>query len=262
MRGLFAFAALLTLLSGCATIKPTAPPAMMQGNTVMYVSPEFPEDHQKSAAYSVPDSYFGVSSHKTGSLAAGVAFGLVGVLANVAYVKAQGENAAEGGEALFSDDLGAMLIELAPALTKVPSSPQQHDHVLLQPAASIYFSDENTFGAKCYLHVAFVSGGETNWTGRYTVSSTQRYEGYTTDADKVRQDLKQCFADALELFALHRQRGTAMFKPAYVQLEKAKLTLPIVYELLPGRLVYFDGVGLSEMAQGEWKSAIRKPDGR
>lgn len=250
---------LLAALSGCATLKPTAPPAVVLGQTPVFVAHEFPSKAQKSAAHSVPDSYFGVSSHKSGSAGVGVLFGVLGVLANVAYVEAQGQKAAVAGKSLFTENLGDWLIEADVTLDREPMSPPATGYFELVPAASIYYERADTFHTNCYLHSVYVVRGKKAWQARYGINNSERYsKGMAVDAEAVRADLKQCLGKALDLFARHRAQGTAMFRSAEVQFANGKSVLPVAHELLPARLVYFDGAGLFELGRPQWKTAVLK----
>jgi hypothetical protein len=73
-------------LFGCATIVPKEPPAAASGDA--RVANRLPTDAEVYAATPLKNSYFGASG-ATGSAAVGVAFGVLGVLANVAYINSE-----------------------------------------------------------------------------------------------------------------------------------------------------------------------------
>ena len=54
---------------------PIEPPPSTRVGVPTYISTEYPDSTLKSAMHSIPTSYFGVSSHKSGSLALGLVLG-------------------------------------------------------------------------------------------------------------------------------------------------------------------------------------------
>jgi hypothetical protein len=251
--------ALVALLSlGAAVAAPKEPPAEYRVGTPVYISPALPPDKLKSAQYSVPNSYFGVTSPSSGSLALGILLGPLGALINAESQRTAGQNASSG-MSILSEDLAAMLSGIRPSYAKQPSAPDGAPYYVLTPAATFYYTTDKAFAVNCILQAQVSRGSENLWTSRYVIN---RMKEYSRDdpalGQQLKDDLTQCFSSALSLFELHKEKGASILRDYDVDFGARTREVPVVDSLLPERLVYFDGLGLFDLDRSYWRGVKPK----
>jgi hypothetical protein len=193
------------LLSACAAVKPLAPPpATAAATTPAYLAPRYPSPAEKLSIQSIDDSYFGISSTRSGSAAVGFMLGPLGVLANRANVEAESRGRAEPLRALVAIDVAAMLRDAEPGLA-APADGTAARRVEVVPAVAVTFLDDDRYRLICIVNAALFDGGATPaWSGRYRAHVAPEFR--LSDSGSIARatgELRRCLPLAYDLYRGH-----------------------------------------------------------
>lgn len=210
-----------------------------------------PSVEEKWAGYSVPDSYFGVTTSSRGSLLAGLLLGPVGVAANVASAKTESERQAEPLKALLSEDLRKMLMSQAPTALPAEAASMPGRYFALVPSAALDFRSDDQFKLRCALNAALVDDGRELWRSRYLLQVEGTYARTTPeDVAKATSELGSCLGRAYALFQKHKANQLGPFKEYSVRADY-NLSVPVLESVLPDRIIYSDHLGLFEYRKSD-----------
>jgi hypothetical protein len=247
-----ALAAALLLVSACVNVDPKGPPPAAGGAPPpTHLAARKPMPEEKFATHAVPDSYFGVSTMRRGSLAVGL-FVPFGVLANMAYVQAAAESAAGGVPEVLTLDLAASLREAVPEVAAGGPAPPRRIEVV--PAATLVFMDDSQFAMTCFINARLVDGARSPWSARYAAAPESRFAVGEADLPRrVAADAKECLASAYDLYRRHVAGAFTGFRDYAIETDDFTLYMPLHQASLPGRVIGNDALGLNELR----RSAVR-----
>jgi hypothetical protein len=234
-------------LVGCATIVPKEPPTASAGD--IRVSTRMPADAEIHAATPLKNSYFGASG-ATGSAAVGVAFGVLGVLANVAYINSENAKRAAPLTELTSMNLGKLLEGNTP---KPLSAGGESSGYELVPSGQLIFRSPTTYVMACSITVHRKT--PQVWQARYIVALDTLHDAEKAeDTARARASMPACLNTAQALFRDHISRTLgATEKKMLTMANPADPTKTFTYQqdiivsALPGKVIVHDGLGLIQM---------------
>lgn len=201
-----AMVAVAFLLSACANFQPVVPINVDTQKHQIVVSENKPTSSQKGARIDIPDTYFGVSSNKRGSVAVGLLFGPIGVAANGAYVESETRKMAERVPAIFDIDLSKILAEQKGY--PIDGQPGTGSKIVLTPAARLFFANDEgiEYSVICVLNARVMNGAVEQTSTNYALWQQEKFSGQSDDTkQRVTRELQKCFADALVLMTGHME---------------------------------------------------------
>jgi hypothetical protein len=226
------------------------PPTAEDRNTVEYVGTRFPTESEKASGHAVPDSYFGVTTMRRGSLVLGLLLGPLGAAANAAHVQSESEKAASPMKALLAEDLRKALLAAAPTLSAEAPGPKRHFQLV--PSAGLRFQTDETYRLMCILHAQLMDQGKEVWRARYVVNTGTTYTSTSSeDAKGAAAALQPCLAQAYALYRMHKDNALGSLK-GYDIRAGHPFGGPVVERLLPDRVVLVEPRhGLFEIFKGD-----------
>lgn len=244
----------LGALASCATAS-LAPPPRLDAPPV-YVSRTKPTNAQKPAAHAVPDSYFGVTDARSGSVPLGLLLGPLGVLANVAIAERAASSRA-GGHSILKDDLSEDLV--AAGFPIKPEAPAHAGgHFELTPVALLVYESDSSLRLTCVVHAAHFRNGERTWGARYAVGAEGLHTMTSAEQSQaLRGEIRSCLGRAAENFRWHLKNPEGGTVTRQVRFRDATEGQPVTVaaSFLPTRLVMPDRIGLMEFPARSWRLA-------
>jgi hypothetical protein len=238
----------------CAIAAPKEPPPLSGQASSEHVLTRHPSDEEKWAGYSVPESYFGVTTSSRGSLLAGLLLGPLGVAANVASAKSESERQATPLKSLLSEDLRKALIAQATNAVPDEAASIPRRHFALIPSAALDFRSDEQFRLRCALNAALVEDGKVVWRSRYLLQVEGMFvRTAPEDVAKAASELGPCLGRAYVLFQKHKANQLGPFKEYSVKADY-NLNVPVLESVLPDRIIYSDHLGLFEYRKSDVRS--------
>ena len=253
MKYSFTGALIALALSSCATLPvPKAPPPDHAPSSASSVSQVLPNAGQKYSATDISGTYFGVTG-ASGSVAVGVAFGVIGVLANVAYINAENKSRASHLTDLTSTNLSTGLAnELSMDSHGIESS------YVLTPSANIFFKNKTEYLLTCNLTARQLKSG---WQARYAVAIDGTYDSAKLgDTEIAKSKIISCVHDAAKLFTQHVEGALGPFEKRNITSAwlngKGDVTFPylVATTTLPDRVIINDYLGIVQLRRNEVKA--------
>jgi hypothetical protein len=196
--------AVALILGACASFHPVVPINVDIQKHQIVVSENKPTLGQKGARIDIPDTYFGVSSNKRGSLTAGLLLGPLGVAANGAYVESETRKMADRVPAIFDIDLSRILAEQEGY--PIEGASASGSKIVLTPAARLYFGNDEglEYSVICILNARVMNGSVEETSTNYSLWQQEKFSGQSDETkQRVARELQKCFADALPLMKAH-----------------------------------------------------------
>lgn len=244
------------LLAGCVTplpfkeVPPASPPA-----SSFFVSDTQPTSAQKYSYTSLEGTYFG-SSGGSGSLAVGLMFGLVGVMANVAYTHSVNRKRAVPLAALTSQDLAKILNQQLSMISDTGVRSSQA--FKLTPAANVAFNTDTAYELGCAVTAELPpDAGRPAWNARYAVAVNGVFDSsHGDDTTAASNALGPCLLEAYKLFKDHVEGKIGPFELRTITMHPAGgkdvvLPVQVAVSQLPARVIIHDYLGLNEMRASE-----------
>lgn len=163
-----------------------------------------PTQAQKWAIVDIPDTYFGVSSNKRGSVAAALLFGPIAGAANAAYVQSETQKMADRVPAIFDIDLSKMIADQGKYKIGAPSSIGRK--IVLTPAARLFFEKDDgiEYSVICDLNASVMDGVAVTLSTNYSLWQPEKFSGQSAETkQRVVSELQTCFKDAQSLMRAH-----------------------------------------------------------
>lgn len=157
---------------------------------------------------------FSVSGGR-GSAALGMAFGVIGVAANIGHIRAVNRERGATLASVSSTDPRAALSELLAANASETPAAAQYE---LAPVVLAHFDSETSFVMMCGIYASLPGERRRGWRGRYLVYldgvfDTQNEQSMADAAAKV----APCLAEAHRVFALHLAGADTLGEPQRIQ---------------------------------------------
>ena len=252
MKHLLLALAITASLSACVTAPAlkTAPPQGMKATDSVVVS-TLPTAQEKFAT-DLPGTYFGASG-ASGSLTVGVLFGMIGAVANAAYVIHENRERAKPLNQLTSVNLAEPLMQ-----DFQNTNPATTDSFQLFPSASIFFTSKTDYMLACNVTA---KQRATNWQARYTVAMEGTFDATKPNDTAVAADkVRKCIHDAGQLFVDHADGKFDAFEKRTIVSRridgKGDSAIPYILatSALPERIVVINSLGLVQLRKSEVKS--------
>lgn len=238
----------------CAIAAPKESPPLSDQASMERIPARHPSDEEKWAGYSVPDSYFGVTTSSQGSLLAGLLLGPIGVAANVANARSESERQAAPLKTLLSADLRKIFIGQAPNALPGEAASTPGRYFALVPSAALDFRSDDQFKLRCALNAALIDDGRVLWRSRYLLQVEGTFIRTTPeDVARATSELGPCLGRAYALFGKHKANQLGQFKEYSVRADY-NLNVPVLESALPDRIIYSDHLGIFEYRKSDVRS--------
>lgn len=246
-------------LSSCATQPMTLtlkhPPVQPLRSTDAFISDRLPTQAEAQAYTLLEGKYFG-SSGASGSLAAGLLFGPLGVAANVAYINSENTRRTTPLKVVADLNLAKLLSEQVAAL---PAGPRgERTSYELIPAANFYFKSDTSYWLTCVLTADLPQPGQASWRARYAVATEGSFDSSSSsDTQRAADAVAPCLRDAYQLFVDHVSGSVGTFEPRTISTKRidGQGTVDEVWNVaigsLPGRIIANDVSGLVQFRKSE-----------
>jgi hypothetical protein len=237
------------LLSACETLPQR--PAFSSGLQFELLT-RYPNESEKAAQYSVPNSHFGIVREKGIGPIGLLLVGGLGTVVNQSYLESKSKESSSGLQAV-------VLLNLADSLSKVEfSNSTSHnsnsnvDRVQLLPIGLLNMIDDESFSFSCTIRPQFVKEGQTIWWGRYrsnwdTIFNTKS----TTLVADVSKASDECFKRIFALLQDQLTNKPMIWRDAHVELASFGIDVPVLESKLPERVVTRDLLGIMEYGKGQ-----------
>jgi hypothetical protein len=230
----------LLLLAPTSNAAPKSPPD--PDRTIMvYMAKGFPDTRLEGTEFSLPNSWYGISSSKPGNKAIGTLLDSLGVPAKSDKPDAHAKPPQAPG--LFDTDLRAFVPSINPSFHT--DEPTATKYFVVTPAASYFFKSSTDFSVSCEFKAELFDGGKSTWEARYVIERDETFSTKDPDvAAKLQQHFQKSFQLLTGMFALHRTKGDTLFNRMELKVGKQTSVKQVAPLLLPDRIVYLDDDGM------------------
>ncbi len=183
-----------------------------------------------------------------GSLAVGLLFGPVGVLANAAHAEELNKKRAVPLDGFAHADTVGTLAAIRQASQPAPQGTRAYE---LMPIVTATFEDDKTFHVSCMITASLPDpNGKRPWRARYSVDTPGSYDATSqASIDQAGAAVSPCLAEANRLFEGHARGAMQLGETAKpVVINGRTVQLRVVDAEYPTHSIVPDMAGIMEWA--------------
>jgi len=229
------FIALSTInLFGCVSTAPKNPPNYSSPKIV--IENRIPKLNEKyGAATDIPDSYFGIRG-ASGSVAVGLLFGPLGVLANTHKANSENIEFSKKIDSITKINVNKIFENID--ISDFTTSSNERTSFFIIPSAVVSFNKDQKFTITCNISAKNESNTGKKWVGNYM---NEPLYFYSPGDDNIKvvasKNIENCFTELTSIFKSHITGSLGEIEKKRFMIGESMVNLNVFVKEYPERII-------------------------